>query len=219
MTTPRPFAQGEIVFDDEGKSGEVSQAFFDFDGGLWVYEVEGLGTVAEDFLSKESPTIDIAVSEEPPVDPIDSGLDETDTSGFPLPEEIDIGTARDVSGYLVPSSGLSREDVESIVRSWVNVHRLEVDNALRALESNMEVLDSLTSEIDSLRDSISRLVIEQSNIEDRRQVDQDALEEVEQTSLGGFIRNVGGFLLSPFDRIRDALEQYILGEVRDGLNR
>ena len=119
----------------------------------------------------------------------------------------------------MPPSGLSRSDVEAIARSWVNLHRIEVNNALRALESDSEAIDKLTSADDSLRDSISRLVIEQVSFEDRREADQEALAEVDQTSLGGFIRNVGGFLLSPFDKIKDAFEEYVLSEVRDGLNR
>jgi hypothetical protein len=119
----------------------------------------------------------------------------------------------------VAPSGLSRSDVEAIVRSWVNLHRIEVDNALRALESDTEAIDKLTSDLDTLRDSVSGLVIEQVGFRDRQAEDLGALEEIEETSLGGFIRNVGGFLLSPFDKIKDAMEEYILGEVRDGLDR
>ena len=119
----------------------------------------------------------------------------------------------------MPPSGLSRSDVEAIVRSWVNLHRIEVNNALRALESDTEAIDNLTSEVNALQDSISGLVIEQVSFKDRQAEDLGALEEVEQTSLGGFIRNVGGFLLSPFDKIKDAFEEYVLSEFRDGLNR
>ena len=219
MTTPRDFEQGQQVFDPEGRSGEIAQAFFDFDGGFWIYEVTGLGTVAADFLTDEAPPgtqLEPDAIIEDDGETIEDGAPE---DGPPPAEEIDIGTPRDISGYIMPPSGLSRSDVEAIVRSWVNLHRIEVNNALRALESDTEAIDKLTSEVDSLRDSISGLVIEQVSSEDRRQVDQEALAEVDQTSLGGFIRNVGGFLLSPFDRIKDALEQYILGEVRNGLNR
>ena len=134
-------------------------------------------------------------------------------------EEIDIGTPRDISGYVVPPSELSRSDVEAIVRSWVNLHRIEVNNALQALESDTEAIDKLTSDLDTLRDSISGLVIEQVGFRDRQAEDLGALEEIDQTSLGGFIRNVGGFLLSPFDKIKDAFEEYVLSEFRDGLNR
>ena len=191
MTTPREFEQGQAVFDAEGKPGEITQAFFDFDFGDWIYTVSGLGTKASIELTASAPEV----------------------VGPPPAEEIDIGTPRDISGYSVPSSGLSRSDVESIVRSFVNLHRIEVTNALRAL------IDNLTSEVNTLRDSVSGLVIEQVSFEDRRQADQEALEEVEETSLGGFIRNVGGFLLSPFDKIKGALEEYVLSEFRDGLNR
>ena len=219
MPTPREFAQGQAVFDQEGRPGEITQAFYDFDFGDWIYTVEGLGTKAEVELTALGPefaepeALDIG-GDAPPDDGVEVGGE-----GFPPAEEIEIGTPRDISGYVVPSSGLSRSDVEAIVRSWVNLHRVEVNNALRALESDTEAIDKLTSEVDSLRDSISGLVIEQVSSADRRQADQEALAEVDQTSLGGFIRNVGGFLLSPFDRIKDALEQYILGEVRNGLNR
>jgi hypothetical protein len=219
VTTPREFEQGQAVFDAEGRPGEITQAFYDFDFGDWVYTVEGLGTKAEieltalgpEFAEPEALDIGGDLEPEPEV--------EVEVVGPPPAEEIDIGTPRDISGYVVPPSGLSRSDVEAIARSWVNLHRIEVNNALRALESDSEAIDKLTSEVDSLRDSISRLVIEQVSFEDRRQADEEALAEVEETSLGGFIRNVGGFLLSPFDKIKDALEQYILGEVRDGLNR
>ena len=197
MTTPREFEQGQAVFDAEGKPGEITQAFFDFDFGDWIYTVSGLGTKASIELTASAPEV----------------------VGPPPAEEIDIGTPRDISGYSVPSSGLSRSDVESIVRSFVNLHRLEVTNALRALESDLEAIDNLTSEVNTLRDSVSGLVIEQVSFEDRRQADQEALEEVEETSLGGFIRNVGGFLLSPFDKIKDAFEEYVLSEIRDGINR
>ena len=197
MTTPREFEQGQAVFDAEGKPGEITQAFFDFDFGDWIYTVSGLGTKASIELTASAPEV----------------------VGPPPAEEIDIGTPRDISGYSVPSSGLSRSDVESIVRSFVNLHRIEVTNALRALESDTEAIDNLTSEVNTLRDSVSGLVIEQVSFEDRRQADQEALEEVEETSLGGFIRNVGGFLLSPFDKIKGALEEYVLSEFRDGLNR
>ena len=197
MTTPREFEQGQAVFDAEGKPGEITQAFFDFDFGDWIYTVSGLGTKASVELTASAPEV----------------------VGPPPAEEIDIGTPRDISGYSVPSSGLSRSDVESIVRSFVNLHRIEVTNALRALESDTEAIDNLTSEVNTLRDSVSGLVIEQVSFEDRRQADQEALEEVEETSLGGFIRNVGGFLLSPFDKIKGALEEYVLSEFRDGLNR
>ena len=192
MTTPREFEQGQAVFDAEGRPGEITQAFFDFDHGDWVYTVEGLGTRAEV---------------------------EVEGGGPPPSEEIDIGTPRDISGYVVPPSGLSRSDVEAIVRSWVNLHRIEVNNALQALERDTEAIDKLTSDLDALRDSISGLVIEQVSFKDRQAEDLGALEEVEQTSLGGFIRNVGGFLLSPFDKIKDAFEEYVLSEFRDGLNR
>ena len=219
MTTPREFEQGQAVFDAEGRPGEITQAFYDSDHGDWVYTVEGLGTRAEVELSPVGPDF-----EEPP--PLDIGVDadseaevEVEGGGFPPAEEIDIGTPRDISGYVVPPSGLSRSDVEAIVRSWVNLHRIEVNNALRALESDTEAIDKLTSDLDTLRDSVSGLVIEQVGFRDRQAEDLGALEEIEETSLGGFIRTVGGFLLSPFDKIKDALEEYILGEVRDGLNR
>ena len=219
MTTPREFEIGQAVFDAEGRPGEITQAFYDMDDAAWVYEVSGLGTMADFQITAFGPefaepeALDIG-GDAPSDDAVEVGGD-----GPPPAEEIDIGTPGDISGYVVPPSGLYRYDVEAIVRSWVNLHRLEVNDALRALESDTEAIDNLTSEVDSLRDSISGLVIEQVSSEDRRQADQEALAEVEQTSLGGFIRNVGGFLLSPFDRIKDALEQYILGEVRDGLNR
>tara|TARA_R100000306_G_C4358389_1_gene133980 strand:+ start:115 stop:774 length:660 start_codon:yes stop_codon:yes gene_type:complete len=219
MTTPREFEQGQAVFDAEGRPGEITQAFYDFDFGEWVYTVEGLGTRNETDLSAVG-----ADYEEPP--PLDIGTDadsepevEVEVEGPPPAEEIDIGTPRDISGYVVPPSGLSRSDVEAIVRSWVNLHRLEVNNALRALESDTEAIDKLTSDLDTLRDSISGLVLEQVRFRDREAEDLGALEEVDQTSLGGFIRNVGGFLLSPFEKIKGAMEEYILGEVRDGLNR
>ena len=219
MTTPREFEQGQAVFDTEGRPGEITQAFYDFDFGDWIYTVEGLGTKAEIELTSVGPDY-----EEPP--PLDIGTDapsepevEVEGTGPPLAEEIDIRTPRDISGYIVPPSGLSRSDVEAIVRSWVNLHRIEVNNALRALESDTEAIDKLTSDLDSLRDSISGLVIEQVGFRDRQAEDLGALEEVDQTSLGGFIRNVGGFLLSPFDKIKGAFEEYVLSEFRDGLNR
>ena len=219
MTPKREFEVGQAVFDASGRPGEITQVFFDTDDGAWVYEVSGLGTVADFQITALGPEFD-----EP--EPLDIGGDrETDPGGEvggdgpPPAEEIDIGTPRDISGYVVPPSGLSRSDVEAIVRSWVNLHRIEVNNALRALESDSEAIDKLTSDLDTLRDSISGLVIEQVSSEDRRQADQDALEEVGQTSLGSFIRNVGGFFLSPFEKIKDAFEEYVLSEVRDGLNR
>ena len=219
MTTPREFEQGQAVFDAEGRPGEITQAFYDFDFGEWVYTVEGLGTRAEVELTSVGPDY-----EEPP--PLDIGVDadldpevDVEGDGPPPSEEIDIGTPRDISGYVVPPSGLSRSDVEAIVRSWVNLHRIEVNNALQALERDTEAIDKLTSDLDALRDSISGLVIEQVSFKDRQAEDLGALEEVEQTSLGGFIRNVGGFLLSPFDKIKDAFEEYVLSEFRDGLNR
>ena len=219
MTPPREFEVGQAVSDAEGRPGEITQVFFDTDDGAWVYEVSGLGTMADFQITALGPEF-----VEPEV--LDIGGDgdtdpggEVGGGGLPEGEEIDIGTAGDISGYVVPPSGLSRSAVEAIVRSWVNLHRIEVNNALRDLEIDSEAINNLTSEVDSLRDSISRLVIEQVSFEDRRQADQEALAEVDQTSLGGFIRNVGGFLLSPFDKIKDALEEYVLSEVRDGLNR
>ena len=241
MTTPREFEQGQAVFDADGRPGEITQAFFDFDHGDWVYTVEGLGTRAEVELTsvgpdfEEPPPLDIGVDAD--LDDIgdvagdgtngagDAGGDGTNGEGDvggggpPPAEEIDIGTPRDISGYVVPPSGLSRSDVEAIVRSWVNLHRIEVNDALRALESDTEAIEKLTSDLDTLRDSISGLVIEQVGFRDRQAEDLGALEEVDQTSLGGFIRNVGGFLLSPFDKIKDAFEEYVLSEFRDGLNR
>jgi len=219
VTTPREFEQGQAVFDAEGRPGEITQAFYDFDFGDWIYTVSGLGTKAEIELTAFGPEF-----AEPEALDIggDADLDpevEVEGGGPPPSEEIDIGTPRDISGYVVPPSGLSRSDVEAIVRSWVNLHRIEVNNALQALESDTEAIDKLTSDLDTLRDSISGLVIEQVRFRDRQAEDLGALEEIEETSLGGFIRNVGGFLLSPFDKIKDALEEYILGEVRDGLNR
>ena len=219
MTTPKEFELGQAVFDTEGRPGEITQAFYDFDFGDWIYTVEGLGTKAEIELTALGPEFD-----EPEALDIGGDADSdpeavVEVEGPPPSEEIDIGTPRDISGYVVPPSGLSRSDVEAIVRSWVNLHRVEVNNALRGLERDTEAIDKLISDVDSLRDSISGLVIEQVNIADRRQADAEALADVDQTSLGGFIRNVGGFLLSPFDKIKDALEEYILGEVRDGLNR
>ena len=218
-TSPREFEQGQAVFDAEGRPGEITQAFYDFDFGDWIYTVSGLGTRAQIELSAVGPDF-----EEPP--PLDIGVDadpepevEVEVEGPPPAEEIDIGTPRDISGYVVPPSGLSRSDVEAIVRSWVNLHRIEVNNALQALESDTEAIDKLTSDLDTLRDSISGLVIEQVSFRDRQAEDLGALEEIEQTSLGGFIRNVGGFLLSPFDKIKDAFEEYVLSEFRDGLNR
>ena len=219
MTTPREFEVGQAVFDVEGRPGEITQAFYDMDDAAWVYEVSGLGTMADfqitafgpEFAEPEALDIGGDAETEPEV--------EVEGDGPPPAEEIDIGTPGDISGYVVPPSGLSRSAVEAIVRSWVNLHRIEVNNALRDLEIDSEAINNLTSEVDSLRDSISRLVIEQVSFEDRRQADQEALAEVDQTSMGGFIRNVGGFLLSPFDKIKDALEEYVLSEVRDGLNR
>ena len=219
MTTPREFEQGQAVFDAEGKPGEISQAFFDFDFGDWIYTVSGLGTKAEVELTAFAPEFAEPEALDIGGDGPGDGEDVTGGGGPPEAEEGSIGTSGDISGYRVPPSGLSRSDVEAIVRSFVNLHRIEVNNALRALESDTEAIDNLTSEVDSLRDSISGLVIEQVSIQDRRQADQEALEEVEETSLGGFIRNVGGFLLSPFDKIKDAFEEYILSEFRDGLNR
>jgi hypothetical protein len=218
-TSLRGFEIGQAVFDAEGRPGEITQAFYDVDDDAWVYEVSGLGTMADfqitavrpEFAEPEALDIGVDAPSEPEV--------EAEGDGPPPAEEIDIGTPRDISGYVVPPSGLSRSDVEAIVRSWVNLHRIEVNNALRALESDTEAIDNLTSEVDTLRDSISGLVIEQVSSEDRRQADQEALAEVEETSLGGFIRNVGGFFLSPFDKIKDAFEEYVLSEVRDGLNR
>ena len=219
MTTPREFEVGQAVFDAEGRPGEITQAFYDMDDASWVYEVSGLGTMASFQITAFGPEF-----AEPP--PLDIGTDaKTETEvkvegdGPPLAEEIDIGTSRDISGYVVPPSGLSRSDVEAIVRSWVNLHRIEVNDALRALESDTEAIDKLTSDLDTLRDSISGLVIEQVGFRDRQAEDLGALEEIEETSLGGFIRNVGGFLLSPFDKIKDAFEEYVLSEFRDGLNR
>jgi hypothetical protein len=219
VTTPREFEQGQAVFDAEGKPGEITQAFFDFDFGDWIYTVSGLGTKAEIELTAFAP--EFAEPEEPTLGEGDPEIEEEieTEAGTLIGEEIYIGTSRDISGYRVPPSGLSRSDVEAIVRSWVNLHRIEVNNALEALESDTEAMDKLSSDLDTLRDSISQIVVEQVSIEDRREAEKDALEEVEETSLGGFIRNVGGFLLSPFDKIKNALEEHILGEVRDGLNR
>ena len=219
MTPPREFEIGQAVFDAEGRPGEITQVFFDTDDAAWVYEVSGLGTMADFQITAVGPEFAEPEALDIGGDAPGDGGDAVGGGGPPPAEEIDIGTPRDISGYVVPSSGLSRSDVEAIVRSWVNLHRLEVDTALRALEGDTEVLDNLTSEVASLRDSISRLVIEQVSSEDRRQADQEALAEVEETSLGGFIRNVGGFLLSPFDKMKDAFEEYVLSEVRDGLNR
>ena len=219
MTTPREFEVGQAVFDAEGRPGEITQAFYDIDDAAWVYEVSGLGTMADFQITAFGPEF-----AEPEALDIggDADLDpevEVEGDGPPPSEEIDIGTPRDISGYVVPPSGLSRSDVEAIVRRWVNLHRIEVNNALQALERDTEAIDKLTSDLDALRDSISGLVIEQVSFKDRQAEDLGALEEVEQTSLGGFIRNVGGFLLSPFDKIKDAFEEYVLSEFRDGLNR
>ena len=207
------------MFDSAGRSGEVIQAFINMEEGGYIYEVTGLGTVGDYEITQEAP---LGTQLEPEAVG-DVGVEvivpEGRAGGFVDPEEIDIGTHGDISGYVVPSSGLSRSDVEAIVRSWVNLHRLEVNNALRALESATEAIDNLTSEVDSLRDSISGLVIEQVSSEDRRQANQEALVEVDQTSLGGCIRKGGGFFLSPFEKIKDAFEEYVLSEIRDGLNR
>ena len=207
------------MFDSAGRSGEIIQAFVNMEEGGYIYEVTGLGTVGDYEITQEAP---LGTQLEPEAVG-DVGVEvivpEGRAGGLVDPEEIDIGAPGDISGYVVPSSGLSRSDVEAIVRSWVNLHRLEVNNALRALESDTEAIDNLTSEVDSLRDSISGLVIEQVSSEDRRQANQEALVEVDQTSLGGFIRNVGGFFLSPFEKIKDAFEEYVLSEIRDGLNR
>jgi hypothetical protein len=219
MTTPREFEQGQAVFDAEGRPGEITQAFFDFDFDDWIYTVSGLGTKAEIELTAFGPEFAEPEALDIGGDGPGDGGDVVGGGGPPEAEEIEIGTPRDISGYSMPPSGLSRSDVEAIVRSWVNLHRIEVNNALRALESDTEAIDKLSSDLDTLRDSISQIVVEQVSIEDRREAEKDALEEVEETSLGGFIRNVGGFLLSPFDKIKDALEEHILGEVRDGLNR
>ena len=219
MTTPREFEQGQAVFDAEGRPGEITQAFFDFDFDDWIYTVSGLGTKAEIELTAFGPEFAEPEALDIGGDGPGDGGDVVGGGGPPEAEEIEIGTPRDISGYSMPPSGLSRSDVEAIVRSWVNLHRIEVNNALEASESDTEAIDKLSSDLDTLRDSISQIVVEQVSIEDRREAEKDALEEVEETSLGGFIRNVGGFLLSPFDKIKDALEEHILGEVRDGLNR
>jgi hypothetical protein len=219
LTTPREFERGQAVFDEEGKPGEITQAFFDFDFGDWIYTVSGLGTKATSQLTAFAPEFAEPGALDIGGDGPGDGEEVVGGGGPPEAEELEIGTSRDISGYRVPPSGLSRSDVEAIVRSWVNLHRIEVNNALEALESDTEAIDKLSSDLDTLRDSISQIVVEQVSIEDRRQAEQEALGEVEETSLGGFIRNVGGFLLSPFDKIKDALEQHILGEVRDGLNR
>ena len=219
MSTQNSLRVGTQVFDSQGRSGEVIQAFVDMEEGGYIYEVTGLGTLGDYEITLEAPA-GVQLEPEPIVEVAEVVVEAGDPGGgFVDPEEIDIGTPRDISGYVAPPSGLSRSDVEAIVRSWVNLHRIEVNDALRALESDTEAIDQLTSDLDTLRDSISGLVIEQVRFRDREAEDLGALEEVEQTSLGGFIRNVGGFLLSPFDKIKDALEEYILGEVRDGLNR
>ena len=219
MTTPREFGPGEQVYDDQGRSGEVSQAYFDFDGDFWIYEVTGLGTVAADFLTGDAPA---GLQTEPePVGDTEDGEPEGDTSeeGFPEAEEETIGSASVGSGSPGRSSGLTRSEVEAIVRSWVNLHRIEVTNTLKDLDIDPEALDNLRSEVDALRDSVSGLVIEQVSLEDRSTAEKEALKDVEETSLGGFIRNVGGFFLSAFDKIKDAFEAYVLSEIRDGLNR
>lgn len=207
------------MFDEDGRSGEISQIFFSDDDGSWIYEVTGLGTKADFQISGEVPP-GLQLEPEAVGDPDVIGDGTEVDSGIMLEaEETLIDPPGGSMGYRVPPSGLSRSDVEAIVRSWVNLHRIEVNNALRALESDTEAIDNLTSDVSSLRDSISELVAQQVQIENTRQSDYEALAEVDESSLGGFIRNVGGFLLSPFDKIKDALEQYILGEVRDGLNR
>ena len=226
MTTPdfdqvgdRAFEQGQQVFDATGKSGEVTQAFFDFDGGLWVYEVTGLGTVAGDFLSGEpAPGVQVepgAIVEE------ETGNGETESggSGGIESEEIDIGTDRDISGYRLPPSGLTRQDVIDIVRSFVNVHRIEVNNQFSDLELGSDGLAEIQNDLQALKDSISELVMEQSDFEKRPLSDYESLDESGDKTLGGFIKSVSGFILSPFDSIKEAFEDYILNEVRDGLNR
>ena len=120
MTPKREFEVGQAVFDASGRPGEITQVFFDTDDGAWGYEVSGLVTVADFQITALGPEFD-----EP--EPLDIGGDrETDPGGEvggdgpPPAEEIDIGTPRDISGYVVPPSGLSSLSTPMAICNVIN---------------------------------------------------------------------------------------------------
>ena len=181
MIPQRDFEIGQQVFDEGGRSGEITQVLFDDDDGSWIYEVTGLGTKADFQISGDAPP---GTQLEPePLGDVEEEVGDSGNGegGFPEAEEGLIGTSGDISGYRVPPTGLTRADVESIVRSWVNLHRIEVNNQLRALETQSGINENLANELSSIRDSISELVAQQVRVENRQLSDYEALSDKEFT--------------------------------------
>lgn len=187
------FAVGDPAWFLDGRGGIVQRVEFNPVAGEWQYFVDPLGGMfLESDLFDANPVFDVP---RPPLAPT-------------LP------------GAAFAVDGISESRVLEIVAASVTGLLASQAGSLNALEDR--ITNRLDAAVGALQLSVSNLegliVTQQSEIENRSRVIDEAIAESGAEDTRSFFQRLGGFIRSPFDAIRDSLSEYILSEVRSGLN-
>ncbi len=188
------FTIGQRAWFLDGRSGIIQTAAFNTNALEWQYRLEPLGgPFLESDLFNVNPIVDAPVLEPEIV--------------FVPPAEV---------GNLI-----NEDTVRAIIGASVAGLLFSRDAALRALQSDLEELinERLADQAETILSLESRIVTQQSEIENRATAQDLIADETGAGGVGGLFRRIGGFVLNPFAAILGAMEEYILSEVRDGLNR
>ena len=188
------FALGEPAWFLDGSVGIVERVEFNPVAGEWQYFLDPLGGMfRESDLYAVNPVVD--VPSPPPV-------------LAPLP----------VAATLTPTTeNLIRGIVATSIVGLLESQRVSQD----LLEQRMtERLDEVTTQFQNIVQGLTDLIVQQqSEFESRTEAIGQAVLESGAEDTGSFFQRVGSFLRSPIDTISEAVSDYVLSEVRLGLNR
>ncbi len=195
MVTPRRrYNIGDTVYLPDGRRDVIRRVDFDVRGMRWTYFLTDVAGLFQE-----------------------AGLFALDPRGIgALPGgAVEIDAPEPTSAEPLILDELERLELELLERLELLSERL----TLRLADLGRGLAD-LRAEFETTADDLrGRIVTQQSQLNNRLQGMDDAADESGGGGASGLFRRIGGFLLSPFETVRAALEQYILDEVRAGLNR
>lgn len=197
QAVPQGFQIGDRAWLMDGRSALVRVAAFFEVLGEWGYLLEGIpGTFLESGLFHVNPVVDAPeppppVEEPPPPPPTLSPIGLTSAEVQAI---IDTSLAAVVGGLIVA---------------------IDV-SADRAIEAAAAAADP---RFEALSNSIIRNVMQLTAIENSAQELDTISNETGPGGFSGFLRRAGAFIGAPFTSLLDAVGDWFLSEVRDGLNR
>jgi len=188
------FSLGDRAWFADGRSGLITRTVFNPLAGEWSYDVEGLGGLfLESDLFNVNPIVDA-----PPVEP--------EPEPVPAPKPTGDFVTRDELAAVVARVNSSFETAAELRGAL----REDLEDAMAGLAS------ALTAARADLRNEI---VTQQREIGSRLDDQDTAADESGDGGTPGFFRRVGAFITAPFASILDAVGEFILAEVRSGLNQ